>query len=64
VANSILSLGIFQPLGKLSYNVYLVHIIILTYHAASARVNYFADDYNVVSVISNNNNINVIKNKL
>lgn len=47
--NSFLSWNLFQPLAKLSYNVYLLHGIVQLYRIGNLRTNINAGDLDIVS---------------
>lgn len=50
LVNTFLSLNIFQPLGRLSYCVYLIHGLVQLYHFGSLKTNYYAGDVDIVSL--------------
>lgn len=47
--NYILSLDIFQPLSKLSYCNYLIHMSLQDYRLFSTRINHYFKYFNLVS---------------
>lgn len=53
--NRFLSSVIFQPLGKLSYNIYLIHMTLQMYRLGKSRTNYYSGDFEYVSNKAKNN---------